>query len=41
MLFGYVTKEEKSILIEASSIWDKGFNHEDIKVIETDIRIIK
>lgn len=41
MLFGYVTKEEKSILIEASSIWDKGFNPEDIIVIETDIRIIK
>jgi len=41
MLFGYVTKKEKSILIEASSIWDKGFNPEDIIVIETDIRIIK
>ncbi|UZQ85922.1 hypothetical protein ODU73_000300 [Thermoclostridium stercorarium] len=41
MLFGYVTKKEKSILIEANSIWDRGFNPEDIIVIETDIRIIK
>ncbi|AGC68785.1 hypothetical protein Cst_c18070 [Thermoclostridium stercorarium subsp. stercorarium DSM 8532] len=42
MLAGYVTKKEKSILIEASSIWDKGFNPEDIIVIkETNIRVIK
>lgn len=41
MLVGYVTKKEKSILIEATSIWDRGFNPEDIIVKETNIRIIK
>ena len=41
MLVGYATKKEKSILIEATSIWDRGFNPEDIIVKETNIRIIK
>jgi len=41
MLAGFVTKKEKSILIEANSIWNKGFNPEDIIVTETNIRIIK
>ncbi|HHV97267.1 MAG TPA: hypothetical protein GXX37_12500 [Clostridiaceae bacterium] len=41
ILAGYVTKKEKSIIIEASSIWDKGINPEEIVVIETNIRIIK
>ncbi len=41
MLAGFVTKKEKSVLIEANSIWDKGINPEDFIIMETGIRVIK